>query len=176
MGKSRQKRKYSRKDFKSVVCSTCNSCESIDVNPTFCYDFVYLLGNKKQRRKLVESIIKAANFNLHFFEDVFCSPYICNEFTPYPIVYGPGSPTQCKNVNRCSAILKAQMTGTSDVIVKWGPTKRKKRKTRYVAEPYVTLIISNNNTEWAEKVDSILYGNNNREQNNDKECAKNDTG
>lgn len=83
-----KKKRYSKKDFKSIVCQQCISCKSVDPDPTFCYDFMYMNGDMHQRKSLLKTLMSKEGFNIDFFNDAFCSPFTCSGFEPHSSAHG----------------------------------------------------------------------------------------
>lgn len=161
MGKrsKNKQNKYNKKQFKAIVCSSCGSCDSIKQDPTFCYDFVYKNADKNQRTRLVQRLISNAEFDMNFFEEIFCNPIICPHYEPNSHLPGIGNMVNCKNVCTCYRSLESQVKGFTGSNSSLRVVRKKKHGKKYIAAPYVTLIISNKNTEWSERVNNIMYGN-----------------
>lgn len=158
--KSKNKQsKYNKKQFKSIVCRACESCDSRSQDPTFCYDRVYKDGDKSQRLHLIKRLVNTGGFDCNFFEEMFCNPMVCAHYEPNSHLPGIGNVVNCQHVCTCYRLLESQMRGFTGANSNVRIIKKRKQEKKYIAEPYVTLIISNKNIEWNERVNNIMYGN-----------------
>jgi hypothetical protein len=160
--KTNNKSFYNRMEFKNIVCRMCGSCGSYDTDPLFCYDYLYKGGTQQQRKMLIETLMNGEIISIERFDDIFCSKFICSSFVGTTI-----NSAFCRNLSNCYQIVKHQLDGARRPY----KTKTYTNKNKYIAEPYITIIVSSKNKIWSEKANGILYGSNDIEQNKNKKCT-----
>lgn len=160
--KNSSKARYTRNEFKNVVCRMCGACGSYNTTPTFCYDFIYKSNTFHQKIKLVEELINSGGFRIDEFNDIFCSSLTCNHFKQTGAFAISGATTYyCERISSCYDLLVSQFDMITTHVVK-------KASKKIIIEPYITLLLSNKNKVWSDKVNGIINGNINIEYDKDK--------
>jgi len=166
----RKKKKYSKKQFIEIVCSSCNICANIG-KPIFCYDSLYKINPKRfskvlknllnMRKHFRKSYLLADDLEVEKFSKIFCHTGICNN----------SYNTLCQLLPDCYDIFIAQVENKEkSMFLKPKLTqKRKVRKNRrYVCHAYPTFF-SSNDDKFKATVERILHGDNIIKQDNNKE-------
>lgn len=139
----RQKRKklYSKKEFTGIFCSKCNLCKG---RPAFCYQYIYRTTPHLFLKPIFDRLLEVHVWNeslttsdvvdINQFRYIFCQALegIC------------GAGMNCEYMVGCYNSFQNQLHGAppSQVVRKKGNKQAKRKK--YVAEPYPTVFMSNN--------------------------------
>lgn len=161
MGKSRsnkRKYKYTKQEFVNICCEKCGICKQ-GTSPDLCYSELYLEQPKKfikvvfrnllEIKKLTDkngyvylyTATEGVEYLEYLFKRAFCSANLCGQYK---------GAKQCSNIIGCIAAFRQQVKGYDKVngydnvytsISTKQPKKKgkKKKKQRYVAEPYPTF-------------------------------------
>lgn len=201
-GKRKNKnRKFNQSQFVNVFCNGCLLCEQrADHKPSFCYSELYRHEPNAFRDGPYKNLLQAAKFyfntgkkldniSVPMFQNIFCNTGICYN----------GSKLQggtCPHHTDCYSLFRTQLGLSSNKYVfdsqdriepavegddkkktKYSCMRKKKKgkKSRYVAQAYPSSF-SSENQEFKDKVQRILYGDNSKQQDKDKESAERDTG
>jgi len=191
--KRKNKHKYSKVQFREIVCGKCVLCESDEarMNNFFCYNQIYNLNPKRFIKATFPRILEVTGWikdtaqpasqrsddNLmYLMRHIFCETGVCGrEFTSWD------DRNRCEYEEDCFLSFKNQLIGelkSSPKLVTEQSRRRKKnkkkKKNRVVVKPYPTFIC---NPGFVEEIREILGdGNTTIEQNSSEKRAISDTG
>lgn len=193
-------RKFNQTQFVNVFCNGCLLCgQKPDHKPSFCYSELYRHEPNAFRDGPYKNLLQAAKFyfntgkklddiSVPMFKNLFCHTGICYN----------GSKTQggtCTHHTDCYSMFRAQLglatnkwvfdsqdsiepavQGDNKKGTKYScMRKRKGKKSRYVAQAYPSSF-SSDNQDFKDEIQRILYGDNSKQQDKDKESTKRDSG
>jgi len=199
--KNRKIRKnYNKKEFVEVFCQTCLVCQK--PKPEFCYSNLYKHDPKPFINKVFNNLIdihaayqamgrSMKSMSVEQFQNVVCRTGICFDGDVF-------ASAACDLVNDCYRDFVGQMgvsftgiiheynaalliefknnKGGNKRAISYGKRKKKGKKNgRYVCTPYATFF-SKDNADFQEAIRRILYGDNDKQQDTDKELSANDPG
>lgn len=173
-GKNKRKqKKYSKKQFVEIICSSCNICANVG-KPIFCYNSIYKLNPKRftqvlknllnLRHHFKELDLPVSDIGIDLFTKAFCHTGICdNQFSAF-----------CPLLPDCHEMFIAQIGDESrPTSIKHKVTKpkqkykSKRKRSRYVCNAYPTFF-SSNDEKFKATIERILNGDNIIKQDNDK--------
>ena len=183
MAKKKKKKLYNKKQFKVIFCNKCKLCNG---KPTFCYTEIYrkypkiftkdifgrLLDVKDWSKDKKHSILGPEEFRYVFCMVLMlsCNPYV-------NIGEHEARMTLCHRFQSCYNKFSGQQAGKKSKISSIRINKKKKKRSkykknsRYVCEPYPTIIMSDN-VEWKDFIKGLFNnGNNIGKQNTTEETA-----
>ncbi|MGD9160401.1 MAG: hypothetical protein PVG39_18440 [Desulfobacteraceae bacterium] len=147
--KKKKKSTYNKKEFKNTVCQSCALCTKPD--PTFCYGELYKADPIDFMKYTYSQLVS-------FYGDIGLVSQ--SEFS-----YITGRYRKEDYFAFLAQVQENNLGGSK--------RGRKKRKERYVCQPYMTHFHSNN-AEFISRIENILSGDNNIKQNTDKELPESD--
>ena len=189
----RLKKNYNQKEFVEVFCQTCLICQK-DVKPLFCYNGLYRHEPKPFVNKVFNNLIdihaiyqslgsSMKAMSVEQFQNVVCRTGVCFDGDCY-------ASASCDQRNTCYIDFMRQQgihnpglimeSNAGDLIefknnkprkgyISYGKKKKKRKgNKRYVCTPYATFF-SRDNADFQTEVRRILYGDNDKQQDTDKE-------
>lgn len=198
--KHNKKKVLSRTKFISKVCEQCLVCGD-DTDAEFCYDVMYL-KRPNTFRNFCEILLTAteewvideegtvSQENIELFESIFCEANMCD-------TKNDGS---CHNLGYCMDAFNSQIThsynidgededtweaermGADSTGMEWSTpkyqrysdrkgNKKKKNKKKQKTVPIATFFC-NDPEKWRERIQRLLYGNNDSKQDKIKSAAR----
>lgn len=170
---NKPKKFYSENQFKGIICEQCGICPD-NAGPEFCYNDVYKHNPKKfmeilfpRLLKMRENYAKEEEHISHMDKDEF-KQSICRSRVCFDEI------ADCDECCDSSDCYDTFMDQTCGIIVFGGKVKKthkekkNKKKKAYVPVPYATFF-SSSRQGFQEEIQRILYGNNIKKQNKDKE-------
>jgi len=187
------KKNYNQKEFCEVFCQTCLICQT-DVKPGFCYNGLYRHEPKSFINKVFNNLIdihaiyqsmgsSMKAMSVEQFQNVVCRTGVCFNGDGY-------ASAGCDQRNTCyKDFMKQQGIPNPGLIIESNVAdliefknnktrkgyisynkkkKRKKGNRRYVCTPYATFF-SRDNADFQSEIRRILYGDNDKQQDTDKE-------
>jgi len=182
MAKKKKKKKlYNKKQFKNIFCNKCRLCNG---KPTFCYTDVYRNYPKLFTKDIFERLLEVKDWNKdkkrntlgpEEFRYAFCMVLMlsCNPYSNFDDI--EARMTLCHRLRSCYDKFVDQQIGKKGKrLIKINRKKKRsqrRKNSRYVCEPYPTIIMSDN-PEWKEFIKGLFdNGNNVDEQDTDKGTA-----
>jgi len=191
--KRKNKQKFSKVQFREIICAKCKLCESDDAikHNFFCYNQIYLQNPKRFIKTTFPALLEAAgwienNQNpiskrpdanvVYMLKHIFCNSGVCGkEYSTWD------EKNQCEFTEDCLQTFKQQIRGelrnSPKLIAETSRRKKKNKKKKdkkVVVKPYPTFIC---NPEFVEEIREILGdGNTTIEQNSSEKRAIGDTG
>jgi hypothetical protein len=140
--RERRRKLYNKKEFAGIFCSKCNLCKG---GPSFCYQYVYRTTPHLFLKPIFDRLLETDTWNksrtnknvidVGEFRYIFC---LALEGTC-------GAGMNCDYMTSCYNAFQNQLHGAppSEVVRKRKRKARAKKK-KYIAEPYPTVFMSDN--------------------------------
>lgn len=171
--KKRNKYKYTKEEFYSILCSNCSVCSSNSDNNLFCYS-QYKANNKNFIKKVYPSLRTIEWPDKLFVQlTVFCNVF-CKNCLNYSTEKKEDN--TCTYAQDCFQAFRAQadpvysdslsLSGFKEDVIKKNVNKtlnKKAKKNKYVVQPYMTFFCSGDEN-WKREVKMIHGKNNTGEQ------------
>jgi len=137
--RAKRKKLFNKKEFAGIFCSKCNLCKG---RPSFCYQYVYRTTPHLFLKPIFDRLLATDVWNKSItnndiidagqFRYIFC---LALEGTC-------GAGMTCEYMTSCYNSFQNQLHGASpsQVVRK---RKKKAKKKKYIAEPYPTVFMSN---------------------------------
>lgn len=167
--KKRRRKLYNKTEFVNIFCEKCGMCEG---DPTFCYSDIYKNQPHLFVTKVYKHLLEVKGWNELRHREGISMMLDAGQFrysfcTALEQMNACGiDTTNCDHLGTCYALFRAQIFGEKqNNRYKVKRKKKKQKKTKYIAKPYPTLIISKDE-KWEKFVkDTLSDGNIDREQN-----------
>lgn len=171
MGKRKRKRKnrkklYNKKQFVGIFCEKCNLCQG---GPSFCYQYVYRPTPHLFLTPIFDRLLETDIWNKSLtnnsvldvgqFRYIFC---LALEGTC-------GAGMNCEYMTSCYNSFQNQLHGAPPSSILRKKKKKAKNKKKYIAEPYPTVFMSNND-DFINFVKGLFDDNTDLEQDSAEEC------
>lgn len=189
--KKNNKHKFSKVEFREIICAKCGLCETEDakMHNFFCYNQIYKPNPKRFIKSTFPALLEITTWiensalpssqrtddNLmYLMKHAFCGSGVCgDEFNSWD------EKNQCEYTDDCFLSFKNQLNGdlknspkliTEQARIR---SRKKNKKNRVVLKPYPTFIC---NPEFVEEIREILGdGNTTIEQNSSEKCTISNT-
>jgi hypothetical protein len=174
MSKKKHKRRaariYSRKQFSDIICGQCGICPYY-TEPEFCFEEVYKHNPKGFMEKVYPRLLElkknyrskarhVSSMPKEDFKKLICCSCVCFDTKK--------DCEDCCDSSDCYDTFMDSTCGLHVVADIKETKKKKKEKNKYIPVPYATFF-SSSKKGFQEEIQRILYGNNNKKQNTDKE-------